>query len=184
MSAEADGICARGHSEPTRARKKAASFGAALRCCVESVVAHPGPQNVRFHAPRRWPRGRPGQWRRRTPFKSSRPLFCLNSVEPKFVGLNRISTADCRGQDMCDGRAQASGPHESVVLISCTVYTTDRDQFGHPPHCLAISQSSQVTSLYINNREQTTNRMCSGSQLWWKGVGGDDGRDPSRGDLT
>ena len=87
LSAEADGICARGHSEPTRARKKAASFGAALRCCVESVVAHPGPQNVRFHAPRRWPRGRPGQWRRRTPFKSSRPLFCLNSVEPKFVGL-------------------------------------------------------------------------------------------------
>ena len=29
---------------------------------------------------------------------------------------------------------------------------------------------SQVKSIH---KQQTTYRMCSGSQLWWKGVGGD-----------
>ena len=31
---------------------------------------------------------------------------------------------------------------------------------------------------------QESFRMCSGGQLWWKGVGGDDGGVPSRGDTS
>ena len=45
------------------------------------------------------------------------------------------------------------------------------------------SWSSQVYTKTTDNHTEAY-RMCSGGQQWWKGVGGDDGGVPSRGDTS
>ena len=93
--------------------------------------------------------------------------------------------------------------HASNGLMWACVRPCDCDTCCDPPSCLGVGgralclHDAQVKSSPLSIHKQQTPtkgrappcgapiyRMCSGSQLWWKGVGGDDGGDTSRGDTS
>ena len=94
--------------------------------------------------------------------------------------------------------------HASNGLMWACVRPCDCDTCCDPPSCLGVGgralclHDAQVKSSPLSIHKQQTPtkgrqepllgapiyRMCSGSQLWWKGVGGDDVGDPSRGDTS
>ena len=96
---------------------------------------------------------------------------------------------------MCTCALPIRGRRRVVYFKLRRVLSADYDLLSiyveRPPRHVCVAERRLLltyrTYVGINTRQPNGSlsiayRMCSGGQQWWKGVGGDDGGDPSRGD--